>query len=55
MNKLITTNNGGFPVVLDDLRFEQQAVRDTFMIATSKVLIVYQFLQLIFDCSEKEN
>ncbi len=30
MNNVITTNNGGFPVVLDDLRFNQQAVRDAF-------------------------
>lgn len=30
MNKLITTNNGGFSLVLDDFRFEQQAVRDAY-------------------------
>lgn len=31
MNQLITTNNGGFPFVLNDLRFDQQAVRDAFV------------------------
>lgn len=30
MNKLITTNNGGFPLELDDIRFEQDAIRDAF-------------------------
>jgi hypothetical protein len=30
MNKLITTNNGGFPLVLDDLRFLDEAYRDAF-------------------------
>lgn len=30
MNKVISTNNGGFPVVLNDLRFEQAATRDAF-------------------------
>lgn len=30
MNKVLTTNNGGFPVVLNDLRFEQAATRDAF-------------------------
>lgn len=30
MNKLITNINGGFPFVLEDIRFEQQAVRDAF-------------------------
>lgn len=28
MNKLITTNNGGFPWVLDDIRWEQDAYRE---------------------------
>lgn len=28
MDKLKSTANGGFPIVLDDLRFEQKAVRD---------------------------
>lgn len=30
MNKVISNNNGGFPVVLDDLRFNEQATRDAF-------------------------
>jgi len=30
MNKLITTNNGGYPFVLDDLRFVDDSVRETF-------------------------
>ena len=30
MNKLKTSDNGGQPIVLDDLRFEQNAVRDAF-------------------------
>ena len=30
MNKLITTDLGGFPFVLDDIRFEQDAVRNAF-------------------------
>ena len=30
MNKLKTTGNGGFPFDLNDLRFEQDAVRDAF-------------------------
>jgi len=31
MNKFITTNNGGLPYVLDDIRFEQDAVREAFL------------------------
>jgi hypothetical protein len=30
MNKLITTNNGGYPFVLDDLRFVDDSVRESF-------------------------
>lgn len=30
MNKLINTDNGGYPFVLDDLRFQDDAVREAF-------------------------
>jgi hypothetical protein len=30
MNKLITINNGGYPFVLDDLRFVDESVRESF-------------------------
>lgn len=30
MNKLITSNTGGFPLVLDDLRFIDEAIRESF-------------------------
>lgn len=55
MNKLITTDTGGFPYVLDDIRFEQDAYRNAFLALASAVRNSATGDYILYGCNVTDN